>query len=1350
MNTGPPAEDFFVAGAPLSAERACYVARPADRHLLQAIREGRSCHVFAPRLMGKTSLMLRVVPALRDGGRMAAMIDLTQMGGREGPGDAGRWFYTFAYRIVRELRLKVPLQRWWQERVSLTASQRLVEFFRELVLGQCAGQVVIFIDDLESIEGLAFVPDFLVSLRACLAAAATDPEFGRLVFVLLGVTTPARLAPQASLGPFELSERVDLGDLTLTETLELSAGLPEETARARALIERVYYWTAGQPYLTQKLCRALVRSDIVDEPAAMVDRLVEQRLLTPAAIRGEPLLGHIATRLQDRERRRAQLLSLYGRVRKGLRVPVENDSPLQDRLCLLGLAVDDGRSRLRVRNRVYAAAFTTRWVNQTLPLDLRGSALAAMLALVLIAAPLWYTQFMPREHIAAMGAPDLDDAELLRRHRRLSAWPGHGATADRLLAAALERRAGLAATLPEVLGARARLSALEGYRALAESLPARHWRARLQLERRNEHRDGALLAALQAAGWGDAEAGEAAARLIGEDYPSLLATLRPPGGIQDWRFVDADELMVVGNGGRVDTYRFGEPGFEQRGSLTARALLHETLERVQRVDRRGPAGAVTVSLENVEGAADGWLAELLDPQGRSWRLSFDAVVEPDGATVWQASVDLERTERRGDWRLMLADTQPDRLQRVGGWRLAFADGPVVADLPDMPMTLPQARWTGEAVLLPGGQNRRVVAVPDTVAGAGAIVVWSLESGAPVAYLPRPRGLEQSGLAAHGTRLLLRTDDELILVETATGQRLATVGLDAQRLASDLALAPDERHVAWLEQEGRELSLTVLELATGEILRRREGLGRGDTQDAVLAVSSGARSVVIASGRRLRAVDLAAGEVIGEVALAQPAVALALDPAGDWVALAGVDGATAWYRLPQLGEPRQRLWTGPAGQWRDMPLHMDAAGRLATASAGGWVQLLRLTDGAALSPPLHHGSRASGVRMAPEGGVLASYDTELLRLWRVDTAGPRPRDTTRSAVNLGPDGRDGLLGDWAGAVHVLPAQELTRGVRVAAEGIDYLGHSAPVTSVVMSPDRALVASGGADGVIRLWSTLSGEPLSDYLRHADGPVRRLVFSPDGARLVSLGAGGAHLWRVADGQRLRVFPAAGLPLAAVFLPEGELALADAVGTLSIWGEDDAPLMVMRADSAVAALAWLPVHGVLASGDLAGRLQLWQPRNGERVGLPANLGSAIRAIIDDPGTRLFHVATDRWLHRLGVLDGQLSHRDSQFPAVPIEPGTMRIQSSAGGPVGLVRYDTPELRRVDADSPHPGGGAEPWSARLGLTLAPDGRLMPRILMPGSAPGERSARSDPGAVSVDPPGASALSAESAAVSQRPD
>jgi len=241
------------------------------------------------------------------------------------------------------------------------------------------------------------------------------------------------------------------------------------------------------------------------------------------------------------------------------------------------------------------------------------------------------------------------------------------------------------------------------------------------------------------------------------------------------------------------------------------------------------------------------------------------------------------------------------------------------------------------------------------------------------------------------------------------------------------------------------------------------------------------------------------------------------------------------------------------------------------------------------------------------------------------------------------------------------------------------------------------------------------------------------------------------VADGRRLRVFPAAGQPLAAIFLPDGELVLADAVGTVSIWRDDeDSPALVMRADSAVAALAWLPAHGLLASGDLAGRLQLWQPLNGERVGSPATLGSPIRAIVGDPDARLFHVATDRWLHRFGILDGRLSHRDSLFPALPIEPASLRIQNAAARPVGLARYDRPELRGVEATPPSRMAGDEPWPARLGLTLAPDGRLLPRILVPGASVDARSARPGPGAVAGDPPAANAQSAASAAASASQD
>ena len=63
--------------------------------------------------------------------------------------------------------------------------------------------------------------------------------------------------------------------------------------QAREALDRVYYWTNGQPYLTQKLARAISREAIDDDVEEHVDRIVKQQFTGRAVLRTEPHLSHI-------------------------------------------------------------------------------------------------------------------------------------------------------------------------------------------------------------------------------------------------------------------------------------------------------------------------------------------------------------------------------------------------------------------------------------------------------------------------------------------------------------------------------------------------------------------------------------------------------------------------------------------------------------------------------------------------------------------------------------------------------------------------------------------------------------------------------------------------------------------------------------------------------------------------------------------------------------------------------------------------------------------------------------------------------------------------------------------------
>jgi serine/threonine protein kinase/WD40 repeat protein len=65
------------------------------------------------------------------------------------------------------------------------------------------------------------------------------------------------------------------------------------------------------------------------------------------------------------------------------------------------------------------------------------------------------------------------------------------------------------------------------------------------------------------------------------------------------------------------------------------------------------------------------------------------------------------------------------------------------------------------------------------------------------------------------------------------------------------------------------------------------------------------------------------------------------------------------------------------------------------------------------------------------------------------------------------------------------------------------HPGGATALAWAPDGKLVASGGVDGVVRLWDPHDGQVKVEYALHAPRPVTCLAFSPDGRFLASGGA-------------------------------------------------------------------------------------------------------------------------------------------------------------------------------------------------------------------------------------------------------
>ncbi|MDH4054248.1 MAG: AAA-like domain-containing protein [Gammaproteobacteria bacterium] len=285
--------EFFSVGTPLHAVRAGYIRRRADDQLFETVRAGNYAHVLAPERSGKSSLIAATAARLEAVGRKIAILDLEQIGDRDGGADSGRWYYSLAYRLLRQLRIRYDLQSWWHDKSFLSNRQRLFEFYSEVVLQHVDGNIVVFVDEIQCIEELPFAGQLLASIRTAHNARTTDPDFSRLTFVLLGECDPVNLMSEAELSPFNVTQQVLLNDFARSDLDLFENELSRSSSDAKAALDRIFYWTSGQAYLTQKLARAVAREPAGEDIDDLVDRLAVTQLAGRAALHSEPHMSHI-------------------------------------------------------------------------------------------------------------------------------------------------------------------------------------------------------------------------------------------------------------------------------------------------------------------------------------------------------------------------------------------------------------------------------------------------------------------------------------------------------------------------------------------------------------------------------------------------------------------------------------------------------------------------------------------------------------------------------------------------------------------------------------------------------------------------------------------------------------------------------------------------------------------------------------------------------------------------------------------------------------------------------------------------------------------------------------------------
>jgi hypothetical protein len=260
----PPLPEFDprlldVPGGTVKLRDNLYVKRHVDAVLEnQMILSGSITTIRGSRQTGKSSLLVRGIQYGRDNNNAIINLDLQRVSRDhlKTLDDFLRYLATF---IIRRLRLDTgEIDAAWDD--PLGPQDKISYLMEEYILNESKPAIILAMDEVDRLLETSYHSDFFGLIRSWYNNSAYNPLWEKLHIVMAISTEPYLLIADANQSPFNVGQKLNLEDFTLSQTQMLNErhGAPVRSQD----FSQFMFLLNGHPYLTRKALYTLVNENL--------------------------------------------------------------------------------------------------------------------------------------------------------------------------------------------------------------------------------------------------------------------------------------------------------------------------------------------------------------------------------------------------------------------------------------------------------------------------------------------------------------------------------------------------------------------------------------------------------------------------------------------------------------------------------------------------------------------------------------------------------------------------------------------------------------------------------------------------------------------------------------------------------------------------------------------------------------------------------------------------------------------------------------------------------------------------------------------------------------------------------